>query len=143
MCVICHFEIRTKRKMNLDNPADGETSTLLEPTPSSLTTSSSYFLPRHTVHSVLRFFNNAVRHHVPEVEVDTLSPYQKFMKYRVIPCKLILNVIILSMLLANVFVYQIQRSQYEQENRMAFEAALLPTHLAPPTPFGTLFCSSQ
>ena len=93
--------------------ADGETSALLSSAPQ--------------ISAVRRFFTETMRHRpVPEHEVDTLSPYQKLIKYRVIPCKLLLNAIILTMLLANVFVYQIARSAYEQETRTAFEAAFLP-----------------
>ena len=50
-------------------------------------------------------------------EADGLSPYMKFVRYRKLPCKSILNGIILAFLLTNVFVYQISLNQDERSMR--------------------------
>eukprot|EP00759_Apiculatamorpha_spiralis_P018523 PhF_6_TR24844/c0_g1_i1/m.34271/K04994/MCOLN3; mucolipin 3 len=55
------------------------------------------------------------------------SPYQKFVKYRRWPCKIILNAIILALMLVNVFGMQVSRNEYEVENHQVFMRNFLPS----------------
>lgn len=54
---------------------------------------------------------------LPVHEMLHLNPIEKFLRYRIVPVKLILNLAILALLLSYVFLYQVPRNSFEANSR--------------------------